>query len=89
MLPSILMLLVVIWIVRELILMPAQFRLIGWALLCGLPILGGVLLFTIARRNESMTLDRDTYGFVGGLGGWIVGAVLFYATRRDHRAPSP
>jgi hypothetical protein len=82
---NIVLLLGIVWNVRHCALQPAGLRLLGTALLFGLPIVAGIVLFTIAKRHESMTLDRDTWALVGVVGGWSVGAVLLHVLgRRPH-----
>ena len=46
------------------------------ALLVGLPLLGGMLLYLIAGSCETMQGHRDGYAFIGALAGFVSGAVV-------------
>ena len=49
--------------------------LVTVALLVVLPLMGATLLYLIAKGQPSMTGDRSNYGFVGALGGFVIGAI--------------
>ena len=76
-----LLLVVVAMLVLSLMRLPPALRMVGTALLIGLPALGGTVMFVVAKGNTSMTNDRATYAVAGALAGWILGAVLLQLFR--------
>jgi len=55
------------------------------ALLVGLPLLFGTLLFVIAKGNPTMRGDDETYAFIGALAGFVIGALVRHVMlRRAH-----
>lgn len=55
------------------------------ALLVGLPLLFGMLLYLIASEQPAMRGNRDGYAFVGALAGFILGAVVRHFLIRPRR----
>jgi hypothetical protein len=52
------------------------------ALLVALPLMGGCLLHAIAAGNAAMSGHQDAYALVGGLAGFIIGAVVRHLLMR-------
>jgi hypothetical protein len=89
MLPSLIMLAIVVFGIYEVAFLPSDLRLAGVALLFGLPLLGGLLLHSIANASPRFVAEREELAFVGALGGMIVGAVIVYLLRRARPASEP
>lgn len=55
------------------------------ALLVGLPVLLGTLLYLVANAQPALRADRNGYAFAGAVAGFVIGAVVRHFLIRPRR----